>query len=407
MRILHTSDWHLGKFLEGSSRIEEQKMFMEELYYIVENKNIDLIIVAGDIYDTPNPPANAEKLFYKEATRLSKNGKIPIIIIAGNHDSPDRLSAAVPLAEAQGIIILGTPKSIVEVSEYDNYSILSSGEGWFEILLNDEKAIIAAMPYPSERRLNELISEDLEEVEMQKAYSTRVGELFNKLSVNFREDTINLAVGHFYVTGGAESGSERPIQLGGSLAVNACDLPKEAQYIALGHLHRPQTVGGTNKKAYYSGSPIQYSKDEAAYSKSVNIVDVKAGEEMNMEKYLLKNYKPIECWSADSIEDAIEMCEVKKHENSWVYLSINTDRTLELSEIKKIKITKKDVLEIIAVFKSEEITDEKVLLEYKNIKEQFNEFYALKRGISPTEETSDLFLSMLEDKENSDETYNS
>ncbi|MCT4621221.1 MAG: exonuclease subunit SbcD, partial [Marinisporobacter sp.] len=98
MRILHTSDWHLGKNLENSSRIEEQEKFIDDFVDLVEENNIDLVIIAGDIYDHSNPPAKAEKLFYKALKKISKDGERIILIIAGNHDSPERLVAASPLA---------------------------------------------------------------------------------------------------------------------------------------------------------------------------------------------------------------------------------------------------------------------------------------------------------------------
>src|SRR5690606_6912125 len=97
MRILHTADWHLGRSLEGRSRLEEQAQCVDELVKSVEEENIDVVPMAGDACDTVSPPAAAESLFYESISRLSDGGKRPISIIAGNHDNPDRLSAASPL----------------------------------------------------------------------------------------------------------------------------------------------------------------------------------------------------------------------------------------------------------------------------------------------------------------------
>ncbi|MER2141445.1 MAG: exonuclease subunit SbcD, partial [Priestia megaterium] len=109
MRLLHTADWHLGRTLEGRSRLAEQAQFLDELADIVEEEKVDAILMAGDAFDTVNPPAAAEQLFYESMSRLSNNGKRPIIVIAGNHDNPDRLSAASPLAVHQNITLLGLP----------------------------------------------------------------------------------------------------------------------------------------------------------------------------------------------------------------------------------------------------------------------------------------------------------
>jgi exonuclease SbcD len=163
MRILHTSDWHLGKNLEGYSRLEEQEQFIEEIIEIVEQNNIDMIVISGDIYDTGNPPARAEKLFYAASKKLSNGGKRPILVIAGNHDHPERLTASSPLAYEQGLILLGTPKSVAQIGQYQHYEIVVAGEGYIEILLNEEKMVALTMPYPSEKRLNEIISVELEE----------------------------------------------------------------------------------------------------------------------------------------------------------------------------------------------------------------------------------------------------
>ena len=111
MRILHTSDWHLGRSLEQISRIEEQRAFIDLLVETCEDQKVDLVLVAGDIYDTYNPPASAEELFYEALERLSGKGKRAVVVIAGNHDNPERLCAASPLAYKNGIILLGYPAS--------------------------------------------------------------------------------------------------------------------------------------------------------------------------------------------------------------------------------------------------------------------------------------------------------
>lgn len=407
MRILHTSDWHLGKNLEGNSRLDEQEQFIEELIEIIDRKNIDMVIISGDLYDTGNPPAKAEKLFYSAVQRIGDGGRRPVLVIAGNHDNPERLAAPSPLAYEQGIILLGTPKSIAQVGDYPNYRIIDAGEGYIEIELNGEKIVALTIPYPSEKRLNEIISINMEEEEAQRSYSQRVGKLFDKLSLKYREDTINIAVGHFFMAGGDETDSERPIQLGGSLAVEPSVLPKNAQYVALGHLHRPQRVKGTDVAAYYSGSPIQYSKSETSYSKALYIVDVCIGEKAKIEEVYLKNYKPIEVWKCESIEEAVERCRENSQRDIWLYLEIKTDRVLLQSEIKELKSLKQDIVEILPVFYEQEKEEEKI----ENIKEKsldtlFKEFYIHQRQVEPTKEIMELFLSVMMGEEDEDASEN-
>ena len=200
MRILHTSDWHLGKSLEQINRIEEQREFIDCLCKIVEEQKIDLVLVAGDIYDTYNPSAAAEELFYEAIDRLNDKGKRAVIVIAGNHDNPERLCAASPLAYKNGIILLGYPGS--DAGEYKmdsgNIKIADSGPGWLELCVPDceNHAVIITLPYPSESRLEEVLSQQADEGILQKAYSDKIGSIFASLGQKFREDTVNLAVGH-------------------------------------------------------------------------------------------------------------------------------------------------------------------------------------------------------------------
>ncbi|MCT4606126.1 MAG: exonuclease SbcCD subunit D [Marinisporobacter sp.] len=394
MRILHTSDWHLGKNLENSSRIEEQEKFIDDFVDLVEENNIDLVIIAGDIYDHSNPPAKAEKLFYKALKKISKDGERIILIIAGNHDSPERLVAASPLAYEQGIILLDTPTCKAEVGPCGKHKILDSGKGFLEVEISGERAVIVAMPYPSEKRLNEVIYHSIEEEDRQRSYSERLGELFGNLSRKYREDTINIAVSHLFVIGGEESASERNIQLGGSLAVRASDLPLKAQYIALGHLHRPQEVKNKGTRIVYAGSPLQYSKSERGYSKCCYRVEVCAGKEAKVEKILLKNYKPIEVWKCENVENAIRRCEENRDRDVWVYLEIKTDEYITQEEIKRMKSFKKDILEIKPILEGREEEEFSYELKEKKIDELFKSFYYRQRSVNPTDEVMDLFLKV-------------
>ncbi len=396
MRILHTADWHLGKNLESFSRLEEQKMFIDELADICDKNNVDIIIVAGDIYDTSNHPAKAEELFYKGLRKLSKDGMRPVVIIAGNHDSPNRIMVSNPIIENYGILLLGDSKEIVKIKKHNGFSVVDSGEGYFEINKNDENIVILAIPYLSEKNLDELISETIEEKEFQKNYSDKVKYILESNSCKFRDDTINIVTGHFFVLGGENSGSERNIQIGGSYAVNGDAFPKKAQYVALGHLHRVQSVKTNSELAYYSGSPIQYSKSEAYNSKCVILADIVSGKKADINKVYLSNYKPVEVWKAENIETAIKMCHDKSNENCYVFLDIMCDRVLMQSEIKKLHSYKKDIVEIQAIFEDNKNEFFEYETEEKSLKEQFENFYFSCKNVMPSKESVDLFLSVAE-----------
>lgn len=396
MRFIHTSDWHLGKSLEGHSRLAEQEKFCKDFIDLVNENDIDMVIIAGDIYDTSNPPAQAEKLFYKTVSELSQNGKRCVLIIAGNHDNPERLSAASPLAHEQGIIILGMPNSYTQPYKYNGFEIVFSEEGVLELKIKDESVVISTLPYPSEKRLNEVLVKSTDDKDKQQTYTEKIGEIFKLTTKRFKEDTINIAVSHLFVLGGETTDSERPIELGGSLIVNTKDLPQNAQYIALGHLHKPQKVS-ERLNAYYSGSPLQYSKDERSYSKGANIVDIKAGEKPKINQIYFKNYKPIEVFKCSGIEEALKICEENKDRDIWSYFEIKTEEVLSQSDIKKMKDTLKDIIEIRPIITSNE-QEEVIDMKEKSMGELFKEFYSFSRGVEPKGELMDLFLDIVSEE---------
>ncbi|ELC8443927.1 exonuclease SbcCD subunit D [Clostridium perfringens] len=406
MRILHTADWHLGKNLEGLSRMDEQEQFLEDFVHIVKDNNIDLVIIAGDVYDSSNPPARAEKMFYDTLKKISANGERMTLVISGNHDNPERLVAAGPLAREHGIVMIGTPKSVVEVGEYGNNRVLNSGEGFVELDINGEKTVILTVPYPSEKRLNEVLYGSMDETEERvKSYSDRIKKLFDSLKGNFKEDTINLVVSHLFATGAENTGSERNIELGGSFIVDKECFPKEAQYVALGHIHKPMILPGTDKKIRYAGSPLQYNKKEISFEKKCFLIDVKASEDADIDEIKFKVYKPIEVWRCNSIDEAIEKCEENKERDCWVYLEIKTDRYIREDEIKTMKKLKDDIIEIIPkITLDEEEVDERSFSE-KSFEELFTDFYEKERGVQPQDDLVELLLGIVkEEGDEEDET---
>ncbi len=411
MRILHTSDWHLGKNLEQYSRLDEQEEFLEEFIEIVEKNNIDLVLIAGDIYDNGNPPARAEKMFYHTLKSITKSGKTAVLVVAGNHDNPERLVAASPLAYEHGVILLGEPKSIARKGSFgefnsenkSDFEIIESYEGYLELSIRGERAVIITLPYPSEKRLNEVLSTDINDEDRQKSYDHRIGQLFENLSTKYREDTVNRVISHLYVMGGEESGSERSIQLGGSLSVSPSKFPEKAQYCALGHLHRPQKVPGTKGIIRYCGSPIQYSKSEINYSKGAYLVDVRAGKLAEILDIKFRNYKPIEVWKCDSVEQALEKCQEEGERNIWVYLEIKTTEIISTEHIKEMKRLRRDTVSIEPIIEgTNEEEDLAESLREKSMEEMFKDYFlSEKAGLEPSKELMDLFKEIAYGEEDS------
>ncbi len=400
MRIIHTSDWHFGKSLEGNSRLEEQRQFAD--FFVEKCREIkpDLVIIAGDIYDTPNPPALAEKLFYDTIKKISSNGECMSLIIAGNHDNPERLVAAWPLATEHGIVMLGSPRAVAQTGQYGNHQIRAAGEGYIEIDINGERAVILAVSYPSEKRLNEIIYKDTaEEEERLLTYGEKIKEIFKNLENNFRPDTINITTSHLFAFGAEEAGSERSISLGGNFIVPTAYLPQSAQYTALGHIHKPQVLPETKGKMIYSGSPIHYNKSEPKTSKKIFEINVRPGEEAHISSHEIPVFKPIEIWKADSIDHALDLCVEKQKEESWVYLEIKTDRYLRDDEIKRIKALKADILEIKPVIEAVQREMELEKISEMTFLDQFREFYKSQKNTQAPDEIIAALVSILEEDE--------
>ncbi|MEG1311215.1 MAG: exonuclease subunit SbcD [Romboutsia sp.] len=396
MRFIHTSDWHLGKTLDGHSRLNEQEKFCEEFINIVNQNNIDMIIIAGDIYDTPNPNAESENLFYKTVSKISNNGQRCVLIISGNHDDPKRLEASSHLAKEQGIIILGSHLSYASSFKYKNFEIIKGKEGCLKLTINNEKIVVITLPYPSEKRLDELIINSTNYIDNQQSYSKKIGDIFRELEENFEEDTINIATSHLFVKGGESTESERPIEFGKSLVVEKKDLPNNAQYVALGHLHKSQKAS-ERLNAYYSGSPLQYSKEERLNTKGAYIVDIKAGEKANIEQVYFNNYKPIEVFTCDGIKEAVNICIENRNRDIWSYFEIKTDKEISKNDVKNMKDILKDIIEIKSIRTSINNVD------YNNSKEKtmgelFKEFYTFSSEIEPKGELMDLFMEIISEE---------
>ena len=398
MKLIHTADWHLGKNIEGYTRLEEQRQFLKDFIKICEDEQADMIIIAGDIYDNYNPSAIAEQLFYDTLKQLSRNGSCMTVVISGNHDNPDRLTASGPLAQDHGIVMAGTPNSIITPGIYGQHEITESAPGYFHAIINNEEVDMLLVPFPSEKRLNEVyLNETDDETQKASSYGEKMSALFSSLKEHFHKDSIHLIASHLFVMDSIEDGSERSIQLGGSYMVGGDIFPETADYIALGHVHKPQKVPGC-PNARYSGSPLPFNIKETSFHKQVISVELRAGSPCVIHELPLPVYKPIEIWHCENIEEAIEKCEENKERDCWVYLEIKTDHYIHEEDIKKMKTLKTDILSITPVL-PENASDD---FSASDIREQpFDElvknFYRKRFQVDIGEETLALLMQIMEE----------
>lgn len=395
MRILHTSDWHLGRTLEGRSRLCEQQEFLNQLCDMASSEDVDVVLVAGDVFDSFSPPAAAEELYYDALERLSAGGTRAVIVIAGNHDSPDRIHAANPLAIKHGISLVGYPGEDLGIGgPPDGARRVRSGRGWFEIYVPKcgESVFLATLAYPSESRLNQCLTDSLDDRERQVAYSDKIAALLRSTLSEASQTSVRLVVAHLYTAGGWECDSERQIQLGGALAVQP-SVFADANYVALGHLHRPQEVAGSQVPCRYSGSPLAYSFSEADQQKEVVLVDVN-GLETRVSPVKLTCGKPLKRWESSSLEEVLQWCRDPRNQNFWVDLELTRDQPLSASEIDTLRKVHPGLVNIRWRSSIQEDTTEENRISSLPLVERFK-LFCQRKGIVPDQELVDLFLELV------------
>lgn len=406
MRLLHTADWHLGRNLEQYSRLDEQAAFLDEINLICRDQSVDLVLVAGDVFDAYNPSAAAETLFYEALERLADNGSRSVVVIAGNHDNPDRLRAAAPLALKHGIFLLGYPADDADRLHRteDVGRILRSGAGYLCIRpgRQEQTAALLAVPFPSEARLEALAGPLQGEQDLQEAYSDRIGRLFDRLAAAaFRESTVNCAVTHLFTLGSRSSDSERILQLGTGMMVLPEHLPASAQYIALGHLHRPQAVAACPAPARYAGSPLGYSFSEANSVKSVCLVDVQPGRQADVRTVDLSSGRPLRRWIArDGLSQAMTWAREGRDAGCWIDLDLTVDCLPTAGDLKNLRSLNPGILHIRPILDGPAPDGAPAAgREDRKIEDLFAEYYRFRNGRDVPADVLAAFIELINQPE--------
>ncbi|MBY8871238.1 exonuclease SbcCD subunit D [Micromonospora sp. PLK6-60] len=264
MKILHTSDWHVGKVLKGQSRLDEHKQVLAGVIEIARAERPDLVIIAGDLYDTAAPTPEATRLVTRALTALRRLGA-DVVAIGGNHDNGPALDALRPWAEAAGITLRGSVRE--DPAEHVIDGVTGDGERWQ----------LAALPFLSQRYAVRAVEMyELTAAEANQTYADHLGRVLGRLAEGFTEpDRVHLVTAHVTVVGASTGGGERDAHTVLGYAVPATIFPGNAHYVALGHLHRSQRVIGP-APIRYSGSPLAVDFGEQENVPSVTLVEVTA-----------------------------------------------------------------------------------------------------------------------------------
>jgi exonuclease SbcD len=261
VKFLHTADWHIGKTLKGRDRLEEQSAVLGEIVRIAEEQQVDAVLIAGDVYDSTAPSAQAQRLVVHALLRLRRIG-VEVIAIAGNHDHPETFDAYRPLMGEVGITLVGRARPA------DKGGVIR-----FRARSTTEDVQLAVLPFLTPRyavRAAEIMTQT--PAENVRAYDDQIRRLVDALTGGFAGDTVNLAMSHMTCIGGVFGGGERAAQSIFEYSVPASIFPVSAHYVALGHLHRRQTLPA-HCPVHYCGSPIAVDFGEQDNTSTVCLVE--------------------------------------------------------------------------------------------------------------------------------------
>lgn len=307
MKILHTSDWHLGAMDGLKSLFEDQQYFIDEICDIAAEKSVKAVIIAGDVYDRSVASAEAIKLYNYAMTRLCKELGAKVIVIAGNHDSAERLSSCRELLSTAGLYVTGAIEREISRVSIDN-------------------ADIYMIPWLTEEKVKSVFPENKDNINsLEDAYNV----VTNSIRESMDKCKRNIAVSHAFITDSETSTSDRAAEIGFAAQVSA-DVFDGFDYVALGHIHKPQTV---SENARYCGTPMPYSfGKEEKQEKSVTIIDTDDMSEEIVPLTLLHVRKTI----SGTLSELLEAGCGEETKNGYLKLQV-TDQYVGMETLSDLK----------------------------------------------------------------------
>lgn len=397
LKYLHIADLHLGLKTDGRDRLEEQRKIMTEIVTLCEVENVDVVLIAGDIFHNSVPSAEAEDLFINTLERLAGKQERVVCVIAGNHDDPERLGAILPLAMKHNIFISTTLDEVFTIAPQEGpVKVVEAGQGYIAIEKDADRAVVTFLPYVSDARMHSLNVQDL-------PYDKKVIAYADMLGKHFKPGAFRCMLAHAFARNAKLHGADTTLDMakvGELLSVDMQDLP-HVDYLALGHLHTYQCANKHNH-AYYSGSCIQMEYDDSVKGVVVFEGTAKQGVK-NMRFIPLQSVYPMKSIVVKSYAEAVEVLQ-NEPENALLEVTFVQYEPLSSSMVKELKSKFKNVvtirLELLQIAREGEETDITYRKEM-SATELFKAFYQKVRGVEPSEQLTEMFANLME---GSDET---
>jgi exonuclease SbcD len=405
VRILHVSDLHFGRGLGDLSREVEQRAVAAEIVTVATEHDVALTIVSGDVFDAFNPPAWAEDLFFELLDGLAAGGRRAVAVIAGNHDSGLRLAAADPLARRLGILLAGDVGDPLRGHDGGGAAVrvipLAPQVARIEVPGADAPIVAGLMPFLSEARVTREGGDGDGEPTDADRYAARLAREIAARAAHRDPRAVNVLALHQFITGGAPSDSERRLRLGPFGDLDASTIPAGLDYVALGHLHRPQAVPGAASPAHYAGSPIAYSFSEAGQTKRAVLIDAAPGRAAVLTDVPLRSGRPLEIWHVRSLDEARDLAAAAGSLSPIVEVRADLGRTLGVTDSDALfalsGVTVHSVRDLFDAHPSELSARAGDELPEMRVEELFRELWTRKHGAAPDDATmAELSSALME-----------
>ena len=385
MRFLHTADWHLGRTIRGRSRQDEFESVLDEVVDIARREDVEVVLVCGDVYDTATPSPDAERLLYETLRDLAGLG-LQVLLITGNHDNPRRFEALGKVSDLFGVHV--------------QWRVRRPDEGGVITLVGREHAArIAAIPWIQEGRIIDARGLfDLDHDDRISTYHDQAADIYRLMCEPFETSvgTVNLLAGHIFISGSLVphlDNSERTLHVGQTYGVSPAALPSTPQYLALGHVHRPQEISAPIPAAY-AGSLLQLDFGESGQQKVVRIIDAEPGRPVKQRTVPLTSGRPL-VEVRGTLDEVTALGE--QHVDAYLRVVLDVERP-EPGLAQRVRDVLPGAVDVRLAYDRTEDEPDAPGLAALAPTDLFARYYRSQHGVEPAPELLALFNELLEEQ---------